>query len=72
MVVSDAQLYVKQIIEFICRLTGHKSWVTGVAWDPIGTYVASQSVDGTVILWRTSDWHRVHTITGWSLYSILN
>jgi protein HIRA/HIR1 len=30
--------------------------VKGVAWDPIGTYLASQSDDRSVILWRCEDW----------------
>ncbi len=35
---------------------GHESFVKGVAWDPIGTYLASQSDDKSVVLWRCEDW----------------
>jgi protein HIRA/HIR1 len=30
--------------------------VKGVAWDPIGRYIASKSDDKTVRIWRTTDW----------------
>ncbi|KAE8734838.1 Protein HIRA [Hibiscus syriacus] len=30
------------------------------AWDPIGSFIASQSDDRTVIIWRTSDWSLAH------------
>ena len=39
-----------------CRGAGHESFVKGVAWDPIGTYLASQSDDKSVIVWRCEDW----------------
>eukprot|EP00939_MAST-03C_sp_MAST-3C-sp1_P005552 g5552.t1 len=45
----------------------HKSWVKGVAWDPIGLYLASASEDRSVIVWRTRDWQVERKITG--LYS---
>ena len=30
--------------------------VKGVTWDPIGKYMASQSDDKCLNVWRTSDW----------------
>lgn len=30
------------------RLSGHASWVKGLAWDPMGTYLASAAEDKTV------------------------
>lgn len=50
----DASLssFGKQIKE----LNGHKGLIKGVAWDPRGQYLASQSEDKSVIFWRTSDW----------------
>lgn len=35
----------------------------GVAWDPIGTYLASQSDDRSVILWRCEDWTPAARVT---------
>ncbi|XP_009150308.1 protein HIRA isoform X2 [Brassica rapa] len=45
-------------------LRGHLSLVKGVTWDPIGSFVASQSDDKTVIIWRTSDWSMAHRTVG--------
>ena len=36
-------------------LHGHRGWVTGVAWDPRGEYIASRALSGGVIVWRVSD-----------------
>lgn len=36
----------------------------GVAWDPVGTYLASQSDDHSVIVWRCEDWTMVERVTG--------
>lgn len=35
----------------------------GVAFDPIGTYLASQSDDKSVIIWRVEDWTQLARIT---------
>ena len=37
-------------------LSAHASFVKGVAWDPIGSFLASQSDDKSVIVWRTGSW----------------
>jgi len=47
----------------VAVLRGHSSHTKGVAWDPVGTYLASQSDDRTIIVWRCSDWTKV-TQTG--------
>ena len=44
-------------------LDAHQSYVKGIAWDPIGTYLASQSDDKSIIVWRCSDWTAIHRIT---------
>lgn len=44
-------------------LEGHSSYVKGVSWDPIGSYLASQSDDKSVIVWRCSDWTIIQRIT---------
>lgn len=37
--------------------------VKGVTWDPIGKYLATQSDDKTLIVWRTSDWQKESAVT---------
>lgn len=36
--------------------------VKGITWDPVGKYIASQSVDKTLRIWRTSDWTTEHVV----------
>ncbi|XP_077230426.1 histone chaperone HIRA-like protein isoform X2 [Tasmannia lanceolata] len=45
-------------------LRGHSSLVKGVTWDPIGSFIASQSDDKSVIIWRTSDWSLAYRTDG--------
>ncbi|VDP86585.1 unnamed protein product [Echinostoma caproni] len=40
----------------LTTLRGHHGFVKGVAWDPIGRYLATQGDDVAVNVWRTSDW----------------
>jgi WD40 repeat protein len=42
--------------ECIRRLDGHQGFVKGVCWDPVGEYLATQSDDKTVKIWRSTDW----------------
>lgn len=44
-------------------LRGHTGLVKGVAWDPVGKFIASQSDDRTVRIWRTADWTCQSTIS---------
>jgi WD40 repeat protein len=44
--------------EMVAVLKGHSGLVKGVAWDPVGKYVASQSDDKTLRIWRTADWQQ--------------
>lgn len=40
----------------VATLTGHSSWVTGLACSPDGEFLLSASHDGTARLWRLSDY----------------
>ncbi|KAK4535457.1 hypothetical protein CDCA_CDCA05G1482 [Cyanidium caldarium] len=43
----------------VARLSGHQGMVKGVAWDPTGRFLASQSDDRSVVLWRTDHWGQI-------------
>ncbi|CAI9105597.1 OLC1v1004559C7 [Oldenlandia corymbosa var. corymbosa] len=62
----DNTIHIWDMSNGICTavLRGHASLVKGVAWDPIGSFIASQSDDKTVIIWRTSDWSLAHRTDG--------
>ena len=45
-------------------LKGHTNFVKGVTWDPVGSYLASQSTDNTVRVWNTVDWTMETIIEG--------
>jgi protein HIRA/HIR1 len=38
------------------KLQAHTNFVKGIAWDPASKYLASQSDDKRVLIWRVSDW----------------
>lgn len=48
--------------EKIAVLKGHTGLVKGVTWDPVGKYLASQSEDRTLRIWRTLDWKEEQVI----------
>ena len=37
-------------------LEGHHGMAKGVAWDPIGRYIASQGDDRAVLVWESREW----------------
>lgn len=43
-------------IEQVTKIDQHSGFVKGVTWDPAGKFLASQSDDKMVKIWRTSDW----------------
>ena len=48
-----------QILSFkerICKIDQHHGFVKGVCWDPVGEFLATQSDDRSVKIWRTTDW----------------
>ena len=49
--------------EILKKLKGHTGLVKGVSFDPIGKYLASQSEDKSLRIWRTSDWKEEKAIT---------
>jgi protein HIRA/HIR1 len=40
----------------------HDGYIKGIAWDPIGKYIATQGDDKTVRLFRVLDWEHVATV----------
>lgn len=42
--------------ERLHKLDQHQGFVKGVCWDPVGEFLATQSDDRSVKIWRTSDW----------------
>lgn len=43
-------------LECIHKLEQHNGFVKGVCWDPVGEFLATQSDDKSVKIWRTTDW----------------
>ncbi len=46
----------------VTTLRGHTGLVKGLAWDPTGLLLASQSSDGTVKVWSSKTWQCEQTI----------
>lgn len=44
------------IPERIRKLDQHNGFVKGVCFDPVGEFMATQSDDKSVKIWRTTDW----------------
>lgn len=47
----------------VATLEGHTSYVKTLSWDPVGSYLASQSDDKSCLLWRTQDWAQAGAVT---------
>jgi WD40 repeat protein len=48
--------------QMLASLTQHTGYVKGVAFDPVGKFLATQSDDRSVILWHTEDWTPVKQV----------
>lgn len=51
------------LTERLAKLDLHQGFVKGVCWDPVGEFLATQSDDRTVRIWRTTDWQLQETVT---------
>ena len=49
--------------DVVTVIKGHSGMVKGITWDPVGKYLASQSDDKTLRVWRTSDWQQETVVT---------
>ncbi|KXN91799.1 Protein HIR1 [Leucoagaricus sp. SymC.cos] len=43
-------------LERLHKIDQHQGFVKGVCWDPVGEFLATQSDDRSVKIWRTTDW----------------
>ena len=59
----DAMVWEAPSGAIVATLSGHGSFVKGVAWDPINSYVATMSEDKCVRLWSTEDWRNIAQLT---------
>jgi hypothetical protein len=53
-----------KMIAALKKLQAHNNFVKGITWDPVGKYLASQSDDKRVIVWRVSDWKPEKSLVG--------
>ena len=57
------RLVVDTGLERLRKLDQHQGFVKGVCWDPVGEFLATQSDDRSVKIWRTTDWSLEAEIT---------
>jgi len=50
-----AEVYISAL-ERLRKIDQHQGFVKGVCWDPVGEFLATQSDDRSVKIWRTTDW----------------
>lgn len=49
-------IYCLSPVERLHKIDQHQGFVKGVCWDPVGEFLATQSDDRSVKIWRTTDW----------------
>jgi len=49
--------------ERLHKIDQHQGFVKGVCWDPVGEFLATQSDDRSVKIWRTTDWNLEAEVT---------
>ena len=49
--------------ERLRKIDQHQGFVKGVCWDPVGEFLATQSDDRSVKIWRTTDWSLEAVVT---------
>lgn len=60
---NNVQLYSNIFSDVVTVLKNHCGMVKGITWDPVGKYLASQSDDKSLRVWRTSDWQQETVVT---------
>ena len=60
----DTDVVIWDVVEgqVVAVLTAHSSFVKGVAWDPVGSYLATIGEDFTVRIWSTLNWRQLTRI----------
>ncbi|KAH0834880.1 histone transcription regulator 1 [Lanmaoa asiatica] len=53
---SNIIIWCGYTLERLRKLDQHNGFVKGVCFDPVGEFMATQSDDKTVKIWRTTDW----------------
>jgi protein HIRA/HIR1 len=52
-----------KLSERLRKIDQHQGFVKGVCWDPVGEFLATQSDDRSVKIWRTTDWSLEAVVT---------
>ena len=60
---SKVLIWCGYTLDCLAKLDLHQGFVKGVCWDPAGEFLATQTDDRTVRIWRTTDWGIEATIT---------